>query len=94
MEEDAALLGQMRVPKVKNQQAAEIQITAEQLIRESQAYRMDESKIAPIKITDESELEDYKLRTRKSYETAIQMQRHHMGNWVKYGLWEGAIGEI
>jgi len=34
----------MRVAKTKNYNPAEIQVTAEQLIRESQAYRMDESK--------------------------------------------------
>jgi len=37
-------LGTMRVAKIKNYTPAEIQITAEQLLRESQAYRMDDYK--------------------------------------------------
>jgi len=84
----------MRVAKIKNYTPAEIQITAEQLLRESQAYRQDEYKAPRHRMQDESELEEYKYRMRRDFEDAIRRQRHHMGNWVKYAEWEGSIQEF
>ena len=86
----------MRVAKIKNYTPAEIQITAEQLLRESQAYRMDGDgyKAPKHRIQDETELEDYKYRMRRDFEEAIRRQRHHLGNWIKYAEWEASIGEV
>ena len=86
----------MRVAKIKNYMPAEIQITAEQLLRESQAYKMDEgpAKSGLNRLANEDELEDYKYRTRREFEEAIRRQRHHLGNWLKYGEWEASIGEV
>jgi crooked neck len=61
----------MKVPRIKNYAPAEIQVTAEQLLRESIYYRLDEHKPARIKITDPDELEEYKYRLRKDYEDSI-----------------------
>jgi crooked neck len=67
-------LGTMRVAKIKNYTPAEIQITAEQLLRESQAYRMDGDgyKAPKHRIQDENELEDYKYRQRRDFEEVIR----------------------
>ena len=62
----------MRVAKIKNYTPAEIQITAEQLLRESQAYRMEDFKAPRHRVQDESELEDYKYRMRRDFEEAIR----------------------
>ena len=65
-------LGTMRVAKIKNYTPAEIQITAEQLLRESQAYRLDEYKPPRHRLQDETELEDYKYRMRRDFEEQIR----------------------
>ena len=87
--------GLMKVPRVKNNNPAEKQITAEQLMREVPAYRTDEY-VAPNQnhVMDQDELVDYKYRMRKDFEDKLRMQRHHMGNWVKYAEWEANIGEF
>ena len=62
----------MRTVKTKNYNPAEIQVTAEQLIKESQAYRMDESKPPKYRINDSEEFEDYKYRMRRDFEESIR----------------------
>jgi len=86
--------GYMPISKVRNQTAAQIQITAEQLIRESQAYKMDEVKHPKLRLTDPEEIADYKERTRRGYEDSLRRQKHHMGTWIKYAEWEANIGEV
>lgn len=52
--------------KVKNKAPAEVQITAEQLLREAKERELELLPPPPKqKITDEEELNDYKLRKRK-----------------------------
>uniref|UniRef100_A0A8C0GMA7 Crooked neck pre-mRNA splicing factor 1 n=1 Tax=Chelonoidis abingdonii TaxID=106734 RepID=A0A8C0GMA7_CHEAB len=54
------------LPKVKNKAPAEVQITAEQLLREAKERELELLPPPPQqKITDEEELNDYKLRKRK-----------------------------
>src|SRR5687767_7224230 len=78
----------MKIQKTKNNAAAQMQITAEQIIKEAQAHRTDDIKI-PLKIiNDEDELNDYKLRKRKEFEDQIKRQRYHIGCWMKYAAWE------
>ncbi len=79
---------------VKNQQAADVQITAEQLIRDSQAYRMDDHLPPKMKITDKQEEFEYKYRMRNELEEKVRRQPHHMGNWIKYAEWEASMGEF
>jgi crooked neck len=63
----------MKVPRIKNYAPAEIQVTSEQLIRESIQYQLDEHRPTQVRITDPEELEDYKYRMRKSYEDSLRM---------------------
>lgn len=52
--------------QVKNKAPAEVQITAEQLLREAKERELELLPPPPKqKITDEEELNDYKLRKRK-----------------------------
>ncbi|GAB0187826.1 crooked neck-like protein 1 [Grus japonensis] len=70
--------GKQRIPKVakvKNKAPAEVQITAEQLLREAKERELELLPPPPQqKITDVEELNDYKLRKRK--------------NWIKYARFE------
>lgn len=85
----------MRIPKIKNYSAAPQQITAEQLMREVPAYRTDDYRPpSSVHVMDQDELEEYKYRMRKELEEKLRMQRHHMGNWIKYAEWEASIGEF
>eukprot|EP01022_Parablepharisma_sp_SALTPOND_P033026 TRINITY_DN88064_c2_g1_i1.p1 TRINITY_DN88064_c2_g1~~TRINITY_DN88064_c2_g1_i1.p1 ORF type:complete len:825 (-),score=106.77 TRINITY_DN88064_c2_g1_i1:1366-3840(-) len=94
IEERYAQKGTMKIAKVRNTAAAPIQITAEQLIAESQAHRTDDVKAPKQWIQDEEELSDYKLRRRTEFENTVRRQRIHIGNWLKYAKWEESIGEI
>lgn len=78
----------MKLQKIKNYGAATMQITSEQLIKESQAHRTDDIKIPIQRINDEDELNEYKLRKRKEFEDQIKRQRYHIGCWLKYAAWE------
>lgn len=80
--------GGHRVTKVKNKTPAPVQITAEQILREALERQEAEPKPPKQKITDPEELADYRLRKRKSFEDAIQRQRHLIPTWIKYALWE------
>ena len=47
-----------------------------------------------IKLTDPEEIEYHKGKIRRDFEETLRRQRHHMGTWIKYALWESSIGEI
>jgi len=83
----------MKIQRIKNNAAATLQITSEQLVKESHAHRIDEIKIPNQKINDEDELNDYKLKKRKEFEDQIKRQRFHIGCWMKYAAWEENQGE-
>lgn len=40
------------------------------------------------RITDKDELDEYRMSKRKAFEDEIRRQRHHLGTWIKYALWE------
>ena len=64
--------GMMKVPRIKNYAPAKVQVTSEQLIRESIQYQLQEhipTKVPGIK--DPDELEDYKYRMRKNFEGSL-----------------------
>ena len=90
----ASTQGTMKVPKVQNYAAAELQITSEQLIKESIQYQLDEPTSTRVRIMDPDELDDYKYRMRNDFENSLRKQRHYMGTWLKYAEWEASIGEI
>lgn len=68
--------------QVKNKAPAEIQITAEQLLREAKERELELLPPPPKqKITDKEELNDYKLRKRKVRATCLHtLQHHHMSS--------------
>lgn len=75
-------------PRVKNKGVAPIQVTAEQLLRES-FERADPGVQAPKhRITDAEELKEYQGRTRKQFEDRSRINRLAMGNWIRYAQWE------
>ncbi|CAN6442991.1 unnamed protein product [Victoria cruziana] len=77
-----------RPTRVKNKTPAPIQITAEQLLREARERQEAEIRPPKQKITDASELADYRLRKRKEFEDLIRRVRWNTSVWVKYAQWE------
>ncbi|WCJ39981.1 crooked neck protein putative / cell cycle protein putative [Euphorbia peplus] len=74
-----------RPTRVKNKTAAPVQITAEQILRERQV-----AEIRPPnqKITDSTELADYRLGKRKEFEDLIRRVGWNINVWIKYAQWE------
>ncbi|KAF7269393.1 hypothetical protein GWI33_017576 [Rhynchophorus ferrugineus] len=84
-----------KVAKVKNKAPAEIQITAEQLLREAKERDLEILPPPPKqKISDPAELADYQLRRRKQFEDNIRKNRTVISNWIKYAQWEESQKEI
>ncbi|KAG8382152.1 hypothetical protein BUALT_Bualt05G0046900 [Buddleja alternifolia] len=77
-----------RPTRVKNKTPAAIQITAEQILREARERQEAEIRPPKQKITDATELGDYRLRKRKEYEDLIRRVRWNKSVWVKYAKWE------
>lgn len=84
-----------KVAKVKNKAPAEIQITAEQLLREAKERDLEILPPPPKqKISDPAELADYQLRRRKQFEDNIRKNRMVISNWMKYAQWEESQKDI
>ncbi|KAL0447809.1 UNVERIFIED_CONTAM: Crooked neck-like protein 1 [Sesamum latifolium] len=77
-----------RLTRAKNKTHAAIQIAAEQLFREARELQESEIRTPKHKITDDTELGDYRLRKRKEFEDLIRRVRGNKGVWVKYAKWE------
>ena len=60
-----------------------LQITAEQILRESQALQDQDFKPPTQKITDPTELAEYRLRKRKEFEDLVRRVRWNQSVWVK-----------
>ena len=62
--------------KVKNKAPADLQITAEQLLREAKERELEIVPAPPKqKIQDKEELADYQMRKRKAFEDALRKNR-------------------
>ncbi|KAG7302199.1 hypothetical protein JYU34_013673 [Plutella xylostella] len=84
-----------KVAKVKNKAPAEIQITAEQLLREAKERDLEILPPPPKqKISDPEELRDYQHRKRKAFEDNIRKNRMVIGNWLKYAQWEESQKQV
>lgn len=83
-----------RTTQVKNKAPANVQITAEQLLREAQEFKED--LVAPPKqqITDPAELREYQGRKRQEFEDGIRRNRHNMGLWMRYAAWEAQMEDL
>jgi len=78
-----------KMAKVKNKAPADLQITAEQLLREAKERELEIVPAPPKqKIQDQEELADYQMRKRKAFEDALRKNRSVMSNWIKYATWE------
>ena len=75
-------------PRVKNKQASEQQISAEQLLREA-VDRQEEKVQAPTqRFSDLEELHEYQGRKRKEFEDYVRRNRLSLKNWMSYAQWE------
>ncbi|OIV94933.1 hypothetical protein TanjilG_22130 [Lupinus angustifolius] len=77
-----------RATRVKNKTPAPVQITAEQILREARERQESEIRPPKQKITDPTELGEYRLRKRKEFEDLIRRVRWNIGVWIKYAQWE------
>ena len=81
--------------QAKNRAPAPIQITAEQLLREAKERGLEDVQKQPKQfITDKEELLQYQNAKRKDFEDQIRRNRHHIGIWCRYGLWEATLKEF
>ncbi|XP_076054199.1 pre-mRNA splicing factor crn [Oratosquilla oratoria] len=84
-----------KVAKVKDKSPAEVQITAEQLLREAKERELEIVPPPPKqKISDPEELQEYRLKKRKAFEDNIRKNRGNISNWLKYAKWEEEQKEI
>lgn len=84
-----------KMAKVKNKAPADLQITAEQLLREAKERELEIVPAPPKqKIQDEEELADYQMRKRKAFEDALRKNKSVMSNWIKYSTWEESQGQL
>lgn len=84
-----------RVVKVKDKSPAELQITAEQLLREAKERELEIVPRPPSqKISDQEELQEYRLRKRRDFESRLRHGRGGISNWIKYAKWEESQKEI
>ncbi|KAF2145331.1 uncharacterized protein K452DRAFT_283690 [Aplosporella prunicola CBS 121167] len=75
-------------PRVKNKQAAPVQISAEQLLREA-VDRQEPGVQAPTqRFADLEELHEFQGRKRKEFEDYVRRNRINMNNWMRYAQWE------
>ncbi|XP_071547455.1 crooked neck-like protein 1 [Panulirus ornatus] len=84
-----------KVAKVKDKSPAELQITAEQLLREAKERELEIVPPPPRqKISDPEELQEYRLKKRRAFEDNIRKNRGNISNWIKYAKWEEEQQEI
>lgn len=63
--------------------APAVQITAEQILRESKELQEVDFKPPKQKISSPAELAEYRLRKRKEFEDTVRRVRWNQGVWVK-----------
>ena len=59
------------------------QITAEQILREAKELQEQDFKPPKQKITDQAELDTYRLRKRKEFEDLVRRVRWNQSVWIK-----------
>ncbi|TPX67511.1 hypothetical protein SpCBS45565_g03728 [Spizellomyces sp. 'palustris'] len=85
---------QPRPAKVKNKNPAPVQITAEQILRESKERQEAGATVPKQKIADGEELDEYRLRKRKEFEDKVRRNKHGIAAWLKYSAWEESVKEM
>ncbi|RKO91577.1 hypothetical protein BDK51DRAFT_36289 [Blyttiomyces helicus] len=87
-------MSKVLLASVKNKNPAAVQITAEQILREASERQDADAAVPTQKITDREELDEYKLRKRKTFEDVIRRNRMNIGAWLKYAAWEESQEEL
>ena len=81
--------------QVKNRAAADVQITAEHILKVANASGIQKTfKRTEHEITDPEELAMVKLEKRKEFENRVRSNRDRVAVWVKYANWEARLGEF
>ena len=75
-------------PRVKNKQAAPIQISAQQLLHEAVDHQEPGLQAPTQHFTDLEELHEFQGWKRKEFKDYIQRNRINMNNWMQYAQWE------
>ncbi|KAJ1655551.1 NineTeen Complex (NTC) component [Dispira simplex] len=81
-------------PLIRNKNPAAIQITAEQLLREAHDRQEAPIQVPEQTITDEDELQEYRLRKRQDFENQLRRNRLNVGTWMRYAAFETSQGEL
>ncbi len=80
--------------QVKNRAPAPIQITAEQILIDAKS-RQERAPPAPeVRISDQAELAEFRMRKRKEFEDMLRNHKHAMGLWLRYAAWEESQFEL
>jgi len=79
--------------QVKNRAPAEVQVTAEQLVRAARGHMVnDERKMEDLrrstKVTDEEELKMHQAERRQEFEDKLGHSLVKLGAWLRYAKWE------
>ncbi|EGO25868.1 hypothetical protein SERLADRAFT_415266 [Serpula lacrymans var. lacrymans S7.9] len=83
-----------RAPRIKNRAPAEVQITAEQLLREAQERQEAAFRAPKQRVEDFEELHEYRGRKRKEFEERIRRTRGSIKEWTQYANWESSQNEF
>ncbi|KAI9218244.1 protein crooked neck [Blastocladiella britannica] len=86
--------GMQRATRVKNKNPAEIQITAEQILREATDAAEEAFAVPKQTIADEDELLERRFQMRKQFEDVLRRTKFHIGYWLKYAKWEEQQREL
>lgn len=74
---------------IKNKAPADLQITAEQLLREAWERKESAPAVVPkLHIANHDELQEYQKTERKNFEMRIVRNRSHTPLWIRYARWE------
>ena len=80
--------------QAKNRAPAPIQITAEQILRESLEFKEPTAATAPrTTLISQAEVDEHRLRSRKEFEDSVRRNRHNFATWIRYAQWEAAQHE-
>ncbi|CAA0838209.1 crooked neck protein- putative / cell cycle protein- putative [Striga hermonthica] len=74
--------------RAKNKNLSEIQITAEQILREAREHQDAGLRLPKRKISDAAELAEDLNRRRKEFEDSIRRDRRNKSVWSRYARWE------
>ena len=84
----------MQKMQVQNKAAAEVQITAEQLLLEAGERRMEATGPVRRMIQDEDELATEQAEKRHNFEEKVRRARSQLTFWMQYVTWEEEQGNI